>query len=455
MEMPNMLQAQELDELEAAPADSDGRLLERFILDQDEFAFEEIVRRHGLMVLGVCQRVLDNRHDAEDCFQAVFMVLVRKATTIQPTEMVGNWLYGVAYRTALEARKLAARRRNLEKKKFAMPQPESAADLWTEMRPLLDKELSRLPDKYRFVLVACDLEGKTRKVVADQLGLPEGTIASRLARGRVLLAKRLQRYSLIVSPGFLATLLTQRGSAIRLPETLVARATASLRQGAPSNAAVLADAVVQGMLWGKIVKAATALACAVGVFGLGVAAILPTAQAELKPDAGKMALEKKKEKPRMFRDCVLKTVKPDKIEAVEFDAEGFATVHHLRVEGGTKIVIADKEDAKPADLKFGMIVHLLIERGADGQYHALRIDADGQAVSGLVQAIKDGTLTLKNDQAAEGVVQENTYELDADPKVIIKGKAAKLAEVAPGMRVTLQMSAPPERPRIVAIVGKP
>src|SRR5262245_25491894 len=81
---------------------TDGRLLDRFIAHRDESAFAEIVRRHGPMVLGVCQRVLDHRQDAEDCFQAAFMVLVRKATTIIPREMVGNWLYGVAYRTALE-----------------------------------------------------------------------------------------------------------------------------------------------------------------------------------------------------------------------------------------------------------------------------------------------------------------------------------------------------------------
>src|SRR5438105_73902 len=94
----------------------DGLLLERFIREQDEPAFAELVRRHGPMVLGVCRRVLDNPHDAEDCFQAVFMVLVRKAKSVQPSSMVGNWLYGVAYRTALEARKLAARRRIIEKK---------------------------------------------------------------------------------------------------------------------------------------------------------------------------------------------------------------------------------------------------------------------------------------------------------------------------------------------------
>src|SRR5476651_474684 len=91
---------------------SDGHLLDRFISRKDESAFTELVRRHGRMVLGVCQRVLDNPHDAEDCLQAAFLVLVRKATTIQPREMVGNWLYGVAYRTALEAKKMAARRRD-------------------------------------------------------------------------------------------------------------------------------------------------------------------------------------------------------------------------------------------------------------------------------------------------------------------------------------------------------
>src|ERR1700722_693594 len=136
---------------------NDGDLLQRFIDGRDEAAFDELVRRHGPMVLGVCQRVLHNPHDAEDCFQAAFLVLVRKATTIQPREMVGNWLYGVAYRTALEAKKMAARRRNRERKKFEMPRLDSPGDQWQELRPLLDQELTRLPDKYRYVLIACDL----------------------------------------------------------------------------------------------------------------------------------------------------------------------------------------------------------------------------------------------------------------------------------------------------------
>src|SRR5205807_2006427 len=153
--------------------DGDGPLLDRFIHAGDAAAFEELVRRHGPMVLGVCRRVLENGHDAEDCFQAVFMVLVRKAASVQPRDMVGNWLYGVAYRTALEAKKLAARRRNREKKRCAMPRPEAGNEVWHDLKPLLDQELTKLPDKYRFVLVSCDLEGRTRKEVAKVLGLPE------------------------------------------------------------------------------------------------------------------------------------------------------------------------------------------------------------------------------------------------------------------------------------------
>src|ERR1700722_18244308 len=116
---------------------NDGDLLQRFIDGRDEAAFDELVRRHGPMVLGVCQRVLHNPHDAEDCFQAAFMVLVRKATAIQPRSMVGNWLYGVAYRTALEARKMAARRRIVERNKKALAPAELPPDRWSDLKPVL------------------------------------------------------------------------------------------------------------------------------------------------------------------------------------------------------------------------------------------------------------------------------------------------------------------------------
>ena len=161
---------------------ADGDLLDLFLLRRDDAAFAELVRRHGPMVLGVCRRVLKNPHDADDAFQATFLILVRRGDSVRPRGRVGAWLHGVAYRTALEARRAAAKRRLKEAK--AAPRIEAPVDVWEELRPALDRELARLPAKYRVPLLACDLEGKTRKEAAAQLGWPEGTVASRLSRAR-------------------------------------------------------------------------------------------------------------------------------------------------------------------------------------------------------------------------------------------------------------------------------
>src|SRR6516165_5366607 len=123
---------------------TDGQLLECFILRRDEVSFEALLRRHGPMVLGVCRRVLRNEADAEDAFQATFLILVRKAASIVPRGMVGNWLYGVAHRTALQARRTAARRRAREVQVTVMPDTEAVQqDHWPDVQPLLDQELSR------------------------------------------------------------------------------------------------------------------------------------------------------------------------------------------------------------------------------------------------------------------------------------------------------------------------
>jgi RNA polymerase sigma-70 factor (ECF subfamily) len=113
------------------------------------------------MVLGVCRRLPPNLQDAEDAFQAAFLVLVRKAASIRPRDLLGNWLYGVAYRAALEARCVLARRRTREKQVSALPEPTAPqTEIPSDLRPLLDQELSRLPDKYRVPVILCDLEGR-------------------------------------------------------------------------------------------------------------------------------------------------------------------------------------------------------------------------------------------------------------------------------------------------------
>ncbi len=193
---------------------TDGQLLGRFTDQRDEAAAAALVRRHGPMVWGVCRRILQDLHDAEDAFQATFLVLVRRAASINPRELVGNWLYGVAHQTALKARATRARRRTREHQGADMPEPAGAGEqLWNDLQPLLDQELSRLPEKYRAAIVLCDLGGKTRKEAARQLGVPEGTLAGRLTRGRALLARRLSRPGLALSGGTLAGVLAGRAAA--------------------------------------------------------------------------------------------------------------------------------------------------------------------------------------------------------------------------------------------------
>src|SRR5580704_8266213 len=128
---------------------ADGQLLARFIEQRDQAAITALVQRHGPMIWGVCRRILRNHHDAEDAFQATFLVLVRRAASIVPRDMVANWLYGVAYRTALKARATTARRKVRERQVMDMPEPGVALpDVWQDLQPVLDEELSRLPDRY-------------------------------------------------------------------------------------------------------------------------------------------------------------------------------------------------------------------------------------------------------------------------------------------------------------------
>jgi RNA polymerase sigma factor (sigma-70 family) len=203
----------------ALPADRE--LVQRFTSGADADAFAALLSRHGPMALRVCRRVLHNLQDAEDAFQATFLVLARKASTLRRQESVGNWLYGVAYRVALNARAAAARRRAHESRTAA----DTSADPLTEIsvreaQALLDEELARLPAKYRAPLVLCCLEGLARDEAARQLGWPAGTLKSRLERGRQLLRGRLTRRGLTLPAAFGAALLGRDLAQAELPAAL-------------------------------------------------------------------------------------------------------------------------------------------------------------------------------------------------------------------------------------------
>src|SRR5438093_7041677 len=131
----------------------DGELLELFVTRRDEAAFAALMRRHGPMVLGVCRRVLRHEQDAEDAFQATFLVLVKKAASVVPRALVGNWLYGVAYNTARKAKAMNGELRAKQRRAGAIPRPEPPGDIEQHLHELLDEELSRLPDKYRVPVV--------------------------------------------------------------------------------------------------------------------------------------------------------------------------------------------------------------------------------------------------------------------------------------------------------------
>src|SRR5215471_13786730 len=173
---------------------SDPQLLDGFLVHRQEAAFAALVRRHGPMVLGVCRRVLGNFCDAEDAFQATFLVLARKAASLNRPEQVSNWLYGVAYRTSLKARARRTRRQVREEplngSNFAAARDATDPH---HLLHLLDEELRRLPEKYRTPIVLCYLEGKTKEQAARVLRRPEGTISTQLARGREILRRRLTR----------------------------------------------------------------------------------------------------------------------------------------------------------------------------------------------------------------------------------------------------------------------
>jgi RNA polymerase sigma factor (sigma-70 family) len=247
---------------------ADVVLLEQYTSRRDQDAFAALVRRYGPLVLSVCRRVLHHEQDAEDAFQAVFCVLARKAGSISKRSSVGAWLHAVAYRLALKA--LAGRRRrptsgtNLPDVPGAEDSPEW---VWRELRPVLDEEVNRLPDKCRSAFVLCYVAGMTNDQAAVQLGCPLGTVLSRLARARERLRDRLTRRGLALSAGALAATLGSRTAAEAVQPGLAQAAIQvgvryAAGQPVATGVASLADAFLKAMLWARLTKA-------VGVVSIG------------------------------------------------------------------------------------------------------------------------------------------------------------------------------------------
>jgi RNA polymerase sigma factor (sigma-70 family) len=350
--------------LAAGGAGTDAELLAAFRDRRDEAAFAALVRRHGPMVLGVCRRVLGHDADAEDAFQATFLVLARKAGAVSRPGLLANWLYGVAHRAALKARARNAVRRAKERQAPA-PAVTEPGEL-RELLPVLDRELDRLPEHYRGPVVLCELEGRPRKEAAGLLGIPEGTLSSRLAAARKVLARRLARYAPAIPAAALVAALTPGALAAVVPSALETSTVQAMTGAASPAVAALSEEILGAMFFRKLRHVAV-IVLAVGMLAGGAlffgaraggpekAAPQPRAKA---PAAGpKDAANPPKVKPLAPGDRVyiraLNTLPDHPIDGV-FEVEETGTVPLGPIYGRVSIkglLVEDAENAVRDHLK--------------------------------------------------------------------------------------------------------
>ena len=425
---------------------TDEQLLRCFIEHRDEAAFAALVKRHGRLVWGVCRRLL-GQHDAEDAFQATFLVLCRKAASIRRREMLASWLYGVAQRTALQARRTEARRRAKEKQVVDMPEPAVfEQDLWNDVQPLLDNELSRLPDNYQVVILLCDLEGKTRKEAARQLGLPEGTVGSRLARARAMLAKRLARHGLAVSGGALAAVLSQKAASAAVPVTvmnctikaLTAVAVGQTVTGAISiTVAALAEGVVKTMLLTKLKATVAGVLLAAALAG-GAGLVYRAQTAEPPPQANEVPKVPRSKEAAEARAIIAKAIQAQGGE------ENLAKQKIVRQKGtyrrfidatqGKMLVSWEQITQEPDRVKN------VQEAEVDGQKMSMTVvlkgDQGWMSMNGQTQTMdKEMLAGTKEDLYADGIssllpLKEKQYQLSAQAEVKVSGRPAVGVRVA-------------------------
>jgi RNA polymerase sigma factor (sigma-70 family) len=389
---------------------SDAQLVSRFTGVRDttaETAFRELVHRHGPMVMGVCRQILRRAQDAEDAFQATFLILVRKARSIHVRESLAPWLYSVAYRTAQRARVTASRFRQGESEQLeaikAAPEDLSQFDL----RPLLHEELGRLPDKYRSPIVLCHLEGKSHEEAARALNWPIGTVSGRLSRGRELLKSRLERRGVAVPSAMLA------GSSWNViqppPESLVESTLAALAQCASAQAVStsvqsLINGVLKSMLLNKL-KTASLFLLVIGAASGGAFAWarrisespssplqsqnIPAKQPPVTggdPFAGRLPAlpELPKNLPTLadFRDPIsffgtgsiilVETKDGSALEARSVDSEDIAW-HMLPIPAGVRVVPVAAEDTLALHYKGETINQLAAFSAYTGQWSTVKL----------------------------------------------------------------------------------
>jgi RNA polymerase sigma factor (sigma-70 family) len=347
---------------------TDGQLLERYVAHREDDAFALLLQRHGPMVLGICRRLVGDTHRAEDAFQATFLVLVSKAGTILKHDSVASWLYGVAYRTARRAKADADRNSPQELSAMEDAGQMLATDAsWHELRPVLDEEVNRLPEKFRAPVILCYLEGKTNEEAAQHLHWPVGTVKGRLSQARDLLRSRLTRRGLTLA-GVTLGATTALPATAAVPPALAAAtmqsaaqvvAGAALANAAPAGVAILTQRVLRSMLLAKV-KAASLLIVAVAVPVLGVGIGLGIFQPG-DDESGPIVAAGKSQGPDMQIDVPQATQPPKPLPPEEVKARIKKVDHHnlvVMIDGKEQTVAilqeTDLVDPRNDHLKDGL-----------------------------------------------------------------------------------------------------
>src|SRR5271157_5401050 len=254
---------------------SDSQLLDLLVRGRDgskDLAFRALLDRHGSIVWGVCRQLLCQAHDADDAFQATFLVLIRKASSLKVTGSLGPWLYQVAWRVAHQARSDRRRERSGTAEQLEeAEQPGHHRSVSPEHLAELHGELNRLPARYRLPIVLCHLEGKTHEEAARALRWPVGTVSGRLSRGRSLLRSRLERRGW-KTPEDLIGIVIPAGHTLRVPAQLIdhcMRAADGLASpGVAGGAAYeLMKGALRSMFWNRMKAGAAALVVVVSLAG--------------------------------------------------------------------------------------------------------------------------------------------------------------------------------------------
>jgi RNA polymerase sigma factor (sigma-70 family) len=437
-------------------AESDRGLLRAFAESGDESAFTELVRRHGPLVLGVCRRILGNVQDAEDAFQATFLVLARKASALQWQDSIKNWLHGVACRVAMKARGQIVRRRQKERAACApVDDANAGAQAWNDLRAVLDEELQQLPDKYRAVLLLCYLEGKTRDEAAETLGWSAGSVKGLLERGREMLRARLVKRGLTLAAALTAALVSDSTiGAASISSALTVATVQSAGQFLAGSAgqALLAPPVLtlaQGVLNAMLLAKIKAIGFVTMMLILSAGALIGVHQAASDHSVAAAGVANLPGSP-----VLVAQERDGRKDEPKKKADAFGLVKAIDLKVGTLTISSlrdgDRDDAtfnlgakdlkvsttfgesmKITEVTAGMRVHLQLK-----ELDVMAIHVENPVVPAFFNSV-DAEKRVVEARAERKIAQ---YAVAKDAKITIAGKVLKLAEVPLDERVFITLS---------------